>query len=168
MNSATLSLRHRRFNNRLAAKYYFMSDNLWPPLLAYDRAPLFLNLPLFASKIPAGFPSPADDHLEAGIDLNRQYVRHPAATFFVRVQGCSMIGAGIHDNDMLVVDRSLEAKNGSIVIAVVNGELTVKRLLIKDEGVFLMPENPDYEPIPIRDPMELQIWGVAAHVIHSL
>ncbi|MFZ2312573.1 MAG: translesion error-prone DNA polymerase V autoproteolytic subunit [Methylobacter sp.] len=88
-------------------------------------------MPLFASKIPAGFPSPADDHLEATIDMNQQYVRHPAATFFVRVQGTSMIGAGIHNGDLLVVDRSLEAQSGSIVIAVVNGELTVKRLMIK-------------------------------------
>ncbi|OAI14664.1 peptidase S24 [Methylomonas lenta] len=127
-----------------------------------------LDLPLFGSKIPAGFPSPADDHLEATIDLNQQYVRHPAATFFVRVQCHSMINAGIHNGDMLVVDRSLEAKSGSIVIAVVNGELTVKRLIKNLEGVWLMPENPDFQPLQIRDSMELHVWGVIAHVIHSL
>ncbi|OAI14873.1 peptidase S24 [Methylomonas lenta] len=127
-----------------------------------------LDLPLFGSKIPAGFPSPADDHLEATIDLNLQYIRHPAATFFVRVQGHSMINAGIHNGDMLVVDRSLEAISGSIVIAVVNGELTVKRLIRNDSGIWLMPENPDFQPLLIRDGMELHIWGVVAHVIHSL
>ena len=79
-----------------------------------------------------------------------------------------MIGAGIHDNDMLVVDRSLEAQNGSIVIAVVNGELTVKRLLLNDDCLFLLPENPDYEPIEIKGFMDFHIWGVVAHVIHSL
>ena len=119
-------------------------------------------------EFPAGFPSPADDHLDAAIDLNQQYVKNPSATFFVRVQGHSMIGAGIHDNDMLVVDRSLEAQNGAIVIAVVNGELTVKRLLLNDGSLFLMPENPDYEPIEIKGFMDFHIWGVVAHVIHSL
>ncbi len=126
-----------------------------------------VNLPLFGTKIPAGFPSPADDHLEATIDLNRQYVRHPAATFFVRVQGHSMIGAGIHNGDMLVVDRSLDAQSGAIVIAVVNGELTLKRLLIAGDEVWLMPENPEFQPLQITDSMELQVWGVVAHVIHS-
>jgi DNA polymerase V len=127
-----------------------------------------LNLPLYGSKVPAGFPSPADDHLETTIDLNRQFIRHPAATFFVRVQGDSMIGAGIHNNDVLVVDRSLEAKSGAIVIAVVNNELTVKRLILDGEHVCLMPENPHYEALHITEGMELHIWGVAVHVIHSL
>jgi DNA polymerase V len=79
-----------------------------------------------------------------------------------------MIGAGIHSGDMLVVDRSLEAKSGSIVIAVVNGEMTLKRLLLSGDEVWLMPENPDFQPLQILDGMELQLWGVVAHVIHSL
>jgi SOS-response transcriptional repressor LexA len=90
-------------------------------------------LPLFGSRIPAGFPSPADDDLEGTIDLNAQLIRHPAATFFLRVQGDSMTGAGIHDGDLLVVDREREARSGSIVVAAVDGELTLKRLKI-DRG----------------------------------
>ncbi|MFA6163840.1 MAG: translesion error-prone DNA polymerase V autoproteolytic subunit [Methylobacter sp.] len=138
------------------------ADNLQLPIFELSQFPTLVDLPLFASKIPAGFPSPADDHLEATIDLNQQYVRHPAATFFVRVQGHSMIGAGIHNGDMLVVDRSLEAQSGSIVIAVVNGELTVKRLVINGDGVWLMPENPDFQSLQINEGMGLHIWGVVA------
>ncbi|WP_081906302.1 LexA family protein [Methylobacter tundripaludum] len=148
-------------------------DSQWPsnvqlPIFELAPFPTQVDLPLFAFKIPAGFPSPADDHLEATIDLNQQYVRHPAATFFVRVQGNSMIKAGIHSGDMLIVDRSLEAQSGSIVIAVVNGELTVKRLVINGDDVWLMPENPEFQPLQISEGMELHIWGVVAHVIHSL
>ena len=146
---------------------YSVSEQLQAPLLEFIPNPVVMRVPLFASKVPAGFPSPADDHLEAALDLNSHYIRNPTATFFVRVQGQSMIGAGIYDNDLLVVDRSLEAKSGAIVIAVVNNELTVKRLLIRDDGVFLMPENPVYAPIQLNDFMELHVWGVVAHVIHS-
>jgi DNA polymerase V len=99
---------------------------LWPTPL-----PQVLLLPLFGGKVAAGFPSPADDYVEKSLDLNELLVKRPAATFFVRVQGASMIGAGIHNGDMLVVDRSLEAQSGSVVIAVINGDLTVKRLVIK-------------------------------------
>jgi len=143
-------------------------DNIALPIFELGPLPTPTPLPLFAFKVPAGFPSPADDHLEARIDLNQQYIKHPAATFFVKVQGHSMIGAGIHNGDMLVVDRSLEAQSGSIVIAVVNGELTVKRLLLNDDKVWLWPENPEYQPVQIKEGMELHIWGVVAHVIHSL
>lgn len=124
--------------------------------------------PLFASRVPAGFPSPADDHLEDSLDLNEHLVQHPAATFFVRVQGDSMTGAGIENGDLLVVDRAREPKSGAIVIAVVNGELTVKRLRVDAQGVWLVPENPAYAPIEIRDGMDLTLWGVVAHVIRSL
>lgn len=166
MNNASLSLQKTSKQSLVCSG--LTSDCLHLPILELNSYPLSLELPLFGSKIPAGFPSPADDHLEASIDLNQQYIKNPSATFFVRVQGHSMTGAGINNNDMLVIDRSLEAKSGSIVIAVVNGELTVKRLLIDGDGIYLMPENPDYEPIVIQDFMELQIWGVVAHVIHSL
>lgn len=126
------------------------------------------EVPLFASRVPAGFPSPADDHQEDALDLNEHLVRHPAATFFVRVQGDSMTGAGIHHGDLLVVDRSLEPKSGAVVVAVVNGELTVKRLRVDAGGVWLLPENPAYPPLEIRDGLDLTIWGVVAHVVHSL
>ena len=144
------------------------TDSLELPFLEPSQFAPLLELPLFTSKVPAGFPSPADDHLEASIDLNQQYIDHPAATFFVRVQGHSMKDAGIHSGDMLIVDRSLEPKSGSIVIAVVNGELTVKRLIMENQQVWLKPENPDYEPLLITEEMDLHIWGVVAHVIHSL
>lgn len=150
------------FNQRLT------SDNLQLPILELSQFAPKLDLPLFTSKVPAGFPSPADDHIEASIDLNEQYVQHPAATFYVRVKGHSMKDAGIQSGDMLIVDRSLEAKSHSIVIAVVNGELTVKRLVIENQQVWLKPENTDYEPLLITEEMDLHIWGVVAHVIHSL
>ena len=126
-----------------------------------------LPLPLYTSRIAAGFPSPADDHLEAPLDLNEHLVKHPAATFVVRVDGDSMTGAGIYNGDLLVVDRSLDAKSGSIVVAVVNGEMTVKRLLIDRRRVRLVPENPAYKPIEIREGSDLVVWGVVAHVIRS-
>ena len=125
------------------------------------------HLPFFASRVAAGFPSPADDFLEASLDLNHYLVAHPAATFFVRASGDSMIQAGIHDNDILVVDRSMAPKNGAIVIAVVNGELTVKRLHIEVASVTLMPENPHYPPLAVTGEMEFTIWGVVTSVIHQ-
>jgi DNA polymerase V len=167
MNTTPLQIPDLQLLNRYDSARLTV-DNLQLPILELSQLPTLVSLPLFGSKIRAGFPSPADDHLEATIDLNQHYVRHPAATFFVRVQGTSMIGAGIHSGDMLVVDRSLEAKSGSIVIAVVNGEMTLKRLLLSGDEVWLMPENPDFQPLQILDGMELQLWGVVAHVIHSL
>lgn len=133
-----------------------------------SESPVPIRLPLYACKVPAGFPSPADDHLEASLDLNQRYIKHPAATFFVKVQGDSMIDAGIHNGDTLIVDRSLPAQSGSIVVAVVNGELTVKRLLLDKNGAWLMPENAQYLPMLLKEGLELHIWGVVAHVIHSL
>ena len=129
--------------------------------------PAVILLPLYTSSIAAGFPSPADDHLEAPLDLNEHLIKHPAATFVVKVDGDSMIGAGIYSGDLLVVDRSLEAQSGHIVVAVVNGELTVKRLVIERKRARLVPENPAYKPIEIKDGLELVIWGVVAHVIRS-
>ncbi|MBN2700276.1 MAG: translesion error-prone DNA polymerase V autoproteolytic subunit [Methylothermaceae bacterium] len=130
-------------------------------------APTGHRLPLFGAKVPAGFPSPADDHQEDSLDLNQHLVKHPAATFFVRVEGDSMTGAGIHHGDLLVVDRALEPKSGSIVVAAINGELTVKRLKIEGERLWLMPENPDFKPLEIGEGMEFLIWGVVAHAVRS-
>lgn len=120
------------------------------------------------SKIEAGFPSPADDHLEKCLDLNEYLIKHPAATFFLRVRGSSMIHAGIHDNDLLIVDRSLEPASGDIVVAVLNGELTIKRLHIESGEVWLLPENPDFKPLAVSEWADLRIWGVATDVVHSL
>jgi DNA polymerase V len=130
--------------------------------------PLSLKRPLFFSALSAGFPSPADDHIEGQLDLNEHLVQHPAATFYVRVTGESMIGAGVLDGDILIVDRSLEAKHDSIVVAAVNNELTVKRLYRKNNIIELRPENPSYPIIRISNDMELVIWGVVAGVTRKL
>lgn len=125
------------------------------------------KLPLYGSKVPAGLPSTADDSIEKQLDLNEYLIKHPAATFCVRAQGSSMINAGIHDNDILIVDRSIKPITGKIVIAAIDGELTVKRLHITNEKLFLMPENPDFKPIEVSDDSELCIWGVVTSVIHT-
>jgi DNA polymerase V len=118
--------------------------------------------------VSAGFPSPADDYIEGRLDLNELMIRHPAATFFVRVAGDSMIGAGIHHDDILVVDRSLDPAHDKVVIAVVNGDLTVKRLFKQNGVVRLLAENPDYPPMELNEETACEIWGVVAFVIHSL
>ena len=124
--------------------------------------------PLFLVPVTAGFPSPADDYIENRLDLNKYLVRHPAATFFVRVKGDSMIEAGIHSGDILVVDRSLEATDKKVVIAVVDGELTVKRIRMLDGRIYLVPENRDFSPMKITEAMDFTVWGVVTSVIHAL
>jgi DNA polymerase V len=121
-----------------------------------------LTVPVYASKVPAGFPNPADDFADGVLDLN-DLITHPAATFVVRVSGESMVGAGIHDGDLLIVDRSLEPKSGNIVIAVAHGEMTVKRLKRHKNQWWLKPENPDFPTTPL--PPGGEIWGVVAHTI---
>ena len=128
----------------------------------------FSQLPLYSCKISAGFPSPADDHLEKMLDLNGYLIKHPVATFFVRVTGDSMINAGINDNDILIVDRSLKPSHGKIVIAVVDGQMTVKRLYKKSGKLILMPENKNFKPIEITENMSIEIWGVVVTAIHHL
>ncbi len=123
---------------------------------------------LFSHSISAGFPSPADDYLEKRLDLNKHLVKNPAATFFVRVAGDSMIGAGIHDEDLLVVDRSLRATHGKIVIAIINNEFTVKRLIKKSGKVYLVPENSNYKSIELKEDIETIIWGVVTTVLHDV
>jgi len=127
-----------------------------------------INLPLYMTSIEAGFPSPADDYIEGSLDLNQHLIKHPAATFFVRVSGESMINAGIFPGDILIVDRSLEAVDKKIVIAVINGELTVKRLRIRSGNPFLEPENAQYQTIKITPDMAFEIWGVVTNVIHRV
>lgn len=128
---------------------------------------LAYNLPLYSCSVRAGFPSPADDYIEMHLDLNAHLIKHPAATFFVKASGDSMIGAGIVSGDMLIVDRSLEAVHGKIVIAAVNGELTVKRLSRLKGKIQLLPENSKYQAITIRAEEDLVIWGVVTHVVHT-
>ena len=127
-----------------------------------------MPLPLFAFPVSAGFPSPAEDYLEGQLDLNQHLIKHPPATFFVRVTGDSMTGAGIHSGDILIVDRSLEPISNKVVIAVVNGELLVKRLLIEEEKIYLAAENNEYPILLITEAMDFEIWGVVTNVIHAL
>ena len=126
------------------------------------------EVPMYSNKVAAGFPSPADDYLEDKIDLNQYLVKHPAATFLVRASGESMINAGIFPNDILVVDRSLKAEDGKVVIAVVDNELTVKRYRKRGKSIVLEPENEAYDPIIISEESEAFVWGVVTNVIHNL
>ena len=127
-----------------------------------------LELPLQNCSVPAGFPSPAEDYVEHKLDLNSYLVTHPAATFFVRASGNSMTGANIHDGDLLIVDRSIEATHNDIVIAVVLGEITVKRLHYLRGEIALVPENESYQTIFINEHSDLHIWGVVTNAIHCV
>jgi DNA polymerase V len=124
--------------------------------------------PIFTARVPAGFPSPAADYEEGKLDLNKHLIRNPAATFFVRVTGDSMVKAGIHDGDMLVVDRSIEPRDKNVVIAAINGELTVKRIRIRKNKLTLEAENENYRSQEIDEEMEFEVWGVVTNVIHAL
>jgi len=127
-----------------------------------------LRLPLFGSKVQAGFPSPADDYVAEQLDLHELLVKREAATFYVRVKGDSMVGAGIQEGDILVVDRSVEPTDGKIVIAVLNAELTVKELSLKKGRIQLLPRNDTYPPIDISSESDLVIWGVVTGVVRQL
>lgn len=126
------------------------------------------SIPFYSASVAAGFPSPADDYVEKRLDLNELLIKKPSSTFFVRAEGESMLGAGIHPGDVLVVDRSVHAGVGKIVVCALDGELTVKRLRSKEGKLVLVPENPDYSDIPIREEVELVIWGVVTSVIHNV
>lgn len=127
-----------------------------------------LNIPMFLERVSAGFPSPAEDYVEKTIDLNELCIKHPAATFFVRVQGESMVEAGIYPGDVLVVDRSLRAGHGDIIIASLETEMTVKQLHLTPPPVRLLPRNPDYQPITVEGDMVMEVFGVVTNVIRSL
>ena len=127
-----------------------------------------LALPLAGERVAAGFPSPADDYVEVGIDLNEQLIHHPTSTFFLRVSGDSMLGAGIHDGDLLVVDRSLDPRPGRVVVAVLDGAFTLKRLVRHQGRLRLEAANSAYPPLELHRCGDVQIWGVAIHVIHPL
>lgn len=126
-----------------------------------------LALPLYLASVPAGFPSPAEDYIDKKLDLNEFLVRHPAATFFVRVHGHSMSDAGISPGDILVVDRAVEARDGNIVIAALDGELTVKRLKMSKGRILLVAENPDFSPTEIHPEATFEVWGVVTYIIHK-
>lgn len=127
-----------------------------------------LARPLFLSTVAAGFPSPADDYIDRELDLNDYLIANPAATFFVRVAGDSMVEAGIRHDDILVVDRALEPRSGRIVIAIIDRELTVKRFIQNGECCHLIAENPDYPDIELSDGMDLEVWGVVTWAVHKV
>ena len=125
-----------------------------------------LKMPYFEGGVSAGFPSPAEDYMHAKLDLNELLVEHPSATYYVRVNGDSMLGAGIVSGDLLVVDRSLEVTNNCIVVAHIDGEFTVKRIKKTKAKMFLQAENKNYKPIEITEEMDFELFGVVAHAIH--
>jgi DNA polymerase V len=126
------------------------------------------SFPLFLCHVSAGFPSPADDYIEGPLDLNEHVIKHPSATYFVRASGDSMNGAGIFNGDLLIVDRSLEPIHGRVVIAEVDGQLTVKRVSKLKNYFSLQSENVSYPPIELQEGNEVVIWGVVTHVLHDL
>lgn len=134
------------------------------PQVARSQGPFSIVL---LQRVPAGFPSPADDYVEKPLDINEHLVRHPAATFLFDVTGDSMILAGILDGDKVVVDRSIEPIDRHIVVALVRGERTLKRLFLRGARVELRPENPAYKPLVVSDGDELQIWGVVVGVVRK-
>jgi DNA polymerase V len=127
-----------------------------------------LRIPFVKEGVSAGFPSPAADFMETSIDLNKELSDNPLATFYIKVKGNSMIDAGINDNDVLVVDRSLEPQNHKIAICFIDGEFTVKRILVEQDCLYLMPENPSYSPIKVTEENQLIIWGMVTYVIKKL
>jgi DNA polymerase V len=128
----------------------------------------YLPLPLYLSSIEAGFPSPASDFTENSLDLNQLLIKHPAATFYLRVSGDSMTGAGIYSGDILIVDRAIESKPGQVVVAVVDGEFTVKRLTKIKGRFYLCPENSSYAALEIKPDMSFEVWGVVTCVLHTV
>jgi DNA polymerase V len=126
------------------------------------------RIPYFPQGIPAGFPSPADDHLQKQLDLHEHLIKHPAATFFAHVQGDSLKDVNIFDGDLLIIDRAETPRHKSIVVAVVNGEFTVKRLHKRNGEVRLVPENKAYPSIEVTEGMDVEIWGVVRHIIHKV
>ena len=127
----------------------------------------FDDVPLYGDSVPAGFPSPADDYLDMDLNLHDYLVQHPSATFCVRAIGDSMVDAGIQSSDVMVIDRALTPKNNDIILAVVNGEFTVKRIKKSEDELYLMPANENYTPMKITEEMNFQVWGVVTFIIHK-
>ena len=139
-----------------------------PPIIPISPSPIRASVPMATSSVAAGFPSPADDYLERPLDFNELLIQNPAATFAVRIAGESMTGAGLFPNDIAVVDRSLAPKNGSIVMALVDGEFTIKRYRVRGSKIWLQAENPKYEDILVTEGAGFEIWGVICHAVRML
>ena len=134
---------------------------------SFDSTTKRFRIPLLNDSVSAGFPSPADDYTEENIDLNEHLISNPFSTFFLRIKGDSMINAGIKDKDLIIVDKSLTARPGNIVIAMIDGEFTIKRLSIKNDELYLKAENHNYPDFSFKNHIDVQIWGVVIYSIHS-
>lgn len=145
-----------------------MNQSLSPITIYTPARHTKIKLPFVQHGISAGFPSPADDFLDLSIDLNKELIKHPYATFYGRVSGDSMTGAGLDDGDLLVIDKSLEPRDGKIAVCFVDGEFTVKRIKIEADAVWLMPENKKYKPIKVTQDNEFVIWGIVTSVIKNI
>ena len=149
-------MRNYRVHKHKELLFYSLKESNWD------------SVPFYENSVSAGFPSPAEDFMDLEMNLQDYLIQHPSATFCVRVTGDSMIKAGISSGDVMIVDRSLETKDGSIVLAVLNGEFTVKRIKKNNNKLLLNPENPKFSPIVVSEEMDFQVWGVVTHVIHKL
>lgn len=127
-----------------------------------------VELPMSESGISAGFPSPADDYMDLSLDLNRELIKNPAATFFARVSGVSMQDEGINDGDLLVIDKSIEPRDGALAVAYLDGEFTLKRVKVDKDCLWLMPANKNYKPIKITADNDFKVWGVVRYVIKKV
>ena len=145
-------------------KHLKHTDNL--DFFAVDKK-IFSSIPMFSDSVQAGFPSPAEDHMDMDLNLNDHLVQNPSATFCVKAIGESMKDAGIKSGDIMIVDKSLEPKNRSIVLAIIDGEFTVKRVNLNDKELYLVPENSNFSPIKITEDMDFKVWGVVTYIIHK-
>lgn len=125
-------------------------------------------IPSLEEAVPAGFPSPAQDYQGDGIDLNRELIRHPASTFCARVSGNSMCDCGIDDGDLLIIDKSLTPREGSVAVCFVDGEFTLKRISLRSDGIWLVPANPQYPELHVTDGSNFQVWGIVSYVVKAL
>jgi DNA polymerase V len=128
----------------------------------------FIERPLINEDIPAGFPSPAEDFKEIRISLDKELIKNEDATFYARVRGNSMIDANIEDGDLLVIDRSIETRNGKIAVCMIDGEFTIKRLKVEKDCIYLLPENSNYKPIKVNEGSELVVWGIVTYIIKKV
>ena len=127
-----------------------------------------LELPYVENGISAGFPSPAEDFIDISIDLNKEFIQNPNSTFYGRVRGDSMIGAGLNNGDLLIIDKSLEATDNKIAVCFIDGEFTVKRIKIVEDCIYLVAENEAYSPIKVTEENDFIVWGIVTTVIKSL
>ena len=147
-------------------KLKFLNNNDNLSFYAMENSSLN-KVPMFGDSVSAGFPSPAEDYLDLDLNLHDYLVQNPAATFCVRANGDSMINANIKSGDVMVVDRALDPTNNSIVLAVLDGEFTVKRIKKSSDELYLMPANENYQPVKVTSDIDFQIWGVVTFIIHK-